>query len=215
MPDYSVIVRKGEIFVKHWDTEIREHIEKKKDDQILSDVLQFPLVLEETSFGQFFAFIAKEKTFYEKAFNSAMYGHPMQPFIDECELPCKESKDLDYVQVEWSSQVFEGELEIWPSFDGWGDWPEDNAVGKEKTKGGIAIEFTALNEYKHLPFKLNMEADIYSLDVKGSDPVLKATRKFTVYDVIKAVLYEITWAGDISKGRKGHPGCETEQSEAA
>ncbi len=32
---------------------------------------------------------------------------------------------------------------------------------------------------------------------------------------IKAILFEITWAGDISKGRKGCPGCENEKSEAA
>lgn len=217
MPDYTVIVRKGEILVKRWNTETRAYEEKKKTEQIFSSALQFPIEVEETNFGQFFAIIAREKDLYEKVFNSALYGHPLEPFIKECELPPKKSTPLalDFVEVSWSSQVFEGELEIWPSFDGWGDWPEDNAVGEEKVKGGIGIEFTALNEYKDLPFKLNTEADIYSLDVKGSDPVLKATRKFTVYDVIKAILYEITWAGDISKGRNGHPGCETEQSEAA
>lgn len=218
MPDYTVIVRKGEIFVKRWNTEIRDYEEKKKTEQVLSDVLQFPLVIEETNFGQFFAIIAREKDLYEKVYNAALYGHPLEPFIKECELPPKEDGELDYVEVSWASQVFEGELEIWPSFDGWGDWPASYPGSENDTdpkKGGIAIEFTALNEYKHLPFKLNTEADIYSLDIKGSDPVLKAIRKFTVYDVIKAILYEITWAGDISKGRKGCPGCENEKSEQA
>jgi len=215
MPDYSVIVRKGEIFVKHWDSEIREYVEKKKTDQVLSDVLQFPLVLEETNFGQFFALIAREKEFYEKVFNSAMYGHPLQPFIDECALPAKNKNGLecDYVEVEWCCQEFEGEFEFWPGFSGYGDWSEDNACGSEKTKGGIAIEFTPLNEYKDLELKLNTQSDIYSL--KQSEPLAKGIRKFTVYDVIKAILFEITWAGDISKGRKGHPGCENETSEAA
>lgn len=218
MSNYSVIVRKGEIFVKRWDTGARAYEEKKKTEQVLSDVLQFPIALEETNFGQFFSIIAREKELYEKIFKAALYGHPLDPFIKECELPPKESKDMDFVEISWASQVFEGELEIWPSFDGWGDWPA-NYPGSENDldpkKGGIAIEFTALNEYKHLPFKLNTEADIYSLDSKGSEPVLKATRKFTVYDVIKAILYEITWAGDISKGRKGCPGCENEKSEQA
>jgi hypothetical protein len=214
MPDYSVIVRKGEIFVKRWDTEIREYVEKKKTDQVLSDVLQFPLVLEETNFGQFFSIIALEKDFYQKVFNAALYGHPLEPFIKECELPAKEDKELDYVEVEWCCQEFEGEFEFWPGFSGWGDWPEDNAVGSEKTKGGIAIEFTPLNEYKHLPLKLNTESNIYSLS--QSEPLAKGTRKFTVYDVIKAILFEITWAGDITNGRKGDcPGCENETSEAA
>lgn len=208
MSNYTVIIRKGEIFVKHWDTDLREYVEKKKDEQILSDVLQFPLILEETTFGQFFALIAKEKTFYEKVFNSAMYGHPLQPFIDECALPAKGEVGLecDFVEVSWTCEEFEGEFEFWPSFDGWGDWPEDNAVGSEKTKGGIAIEFTGLNEYKDLQLKLNTESNIYSL--KQSEPLAKGTRKLDVYDVIKAILFEITWAGDISKGRNGDcPGC--------
>lgn len=219
MSDYTVIVRKGEILVKRWDTGIREYVEKKKDEQVLSNALQFPIEIEETNFGQFFAIIAREKDLYEKVFNAALYGHPLEPFIKECELPLHDSKDLDFVEVSWSSQVFEGELEIWPSFDGWGDWPatypgSENDTGPKK--GGIAIEFTALNEYKHLPFKLNTEADIYSLDNKGSDPVLKAKRMFTVYDVIKAILDEITWAGDVSGGRdKGLPWESTSGSEAA
>lgn len=218
MSNYSVIVRKGEIIVKHWETEIREYVEKKKTEQILSDVLQCPIALEETTFEQFFQIIAREKDLYEKVFSAALGGHPLDPFIKECELPPKESEDLDFVEVSWSSQIFEGELEIWPSFDGWGDWPATYPGPENDTdpkKGGIAIEFTALNEYKHLPFKLNAGADIYSLDVKGPDPVLKATRQFTVYDVIKAILYEITWAGDISKGRNGLPWDSTSASEAA
>jgi hypothetical protein len=216
MPDYTVIVRKGEIFVKHWDTEIREYVEKKKTAQILSDVLQFPLVLEETNFGQFFAIIAQEKDFYQKVFNAALYGHPLEPFIKECELPAKEDGEMDYVEVEWCCEEFEGEFEFWPAFNGYGDWPEGSfgTAGTDgKIKGGIAIEFTPLNEYKHLPLKLNTESNIYSL--KQTEPLAKGTRKFTVYDVIKAILFEITWAGDISKGRKGHPGCENETSEAA
>jgi len=215
MPDYTVIVRKGEIFVKRWDTEIREYVEKPKVEQILSDALQFPIVLEDTTFGQFFALIAKEKDLYQKIYNAALYGHPLDPFIKECELPPKESRDLDYVEVEWCCQEFEGEFEFWPAFNGWGDWPEDNAIGQEKTKGGIGIEFTPLNEYSYCQLKLNTDSSIYSL--KQREPLAKGTRKFTVYDVIKAILFEITWAGDISGGRtKTCPGCdEEEKSEAA
>ncbi len=219
MPDYTVIVRKGDVFVKRWDTEIREYVEKKKDEQLLSDVLQFPLVLEETTFGQFFALIAREKDLYQKIYNAALYGHPLEPFIKECELPPKETKDLDYVEIEWCCQEFEGEFEFWPSFSGWGDWPDDfpgsEAEPEGPKKGGIAIEFTPLNEYSHLLLKLNTDSSIYSL--KQSEPLAKGTRKFTVYDVIKAILFEITWAGDISGGRtKTCPGCDEEKtSEAA
>lgn len=217
MPDYTVIVRKGDVFVKRWNGDIREYEEKRRENQILSDVLQFPLVLEETTFGQFFALIAKEKELYEKIFSAAMYGHPLQPYIDECAKNPEGKKTLecDFVRVYWHCQEFEGEFEFGPGFDGWGDWPEDNPVGKDKVKGGIAIEFTGLNEYKNLELRLDTESDIYSL--KQNEPLAKGTRKFSVYDVINAILFEITWAGDISGGRAGCcPGCDEEKkSEAA
>jgi hypothetical protein len=196
MPDYSVIVRKGQIFVKHWNTEIRAHEEKLRQNQILSDVLQYPLVLEETTFGQFFDLIAKEKELYEKIFSAAMYRHPIEPYIKEIAQPAKDTGDLDFVHVHWAADFFEGELDISPAFGGWGPWKTEGLP----EKGGIAIEFTALNEYKNSLFKLDTEFQIDSLEAKG--PLFKAKREFTVYDVINAILFEITWAGDISKGRE-------------
>jgi hypothetical protein len=196
MPDFSAIVRKGQVFVKQWNTETRAHEEKLREKQILSDILQFPLVIEDTTFGQFFDLISREKELYEKIFSAAMYGHPIEPYIQEIAKPAKESPDLDFVHVHWAAELWEGELDISPAFSGWGPWKTEGMP----EKGGIAIEFTALNEYKNSIFKLDTEFQIDSLEVKG--PLFKATRKFTVYDVINAILFEITWAGDISKGRE-------------
>jgi hypothetical protein len=208
MPDYSVIIRKGEVFVKRWSTEIREYEEKKREQQILSDVLQLPLVLEETTFGQFFALIAQEKDLYEKVFGAAMYGHPIEPYIQEIAKPATEPDDLDFVHVHWFAQLFEGDLEVSPAFSGWGNWKTEGAP----EKGGIAIEFTGLNEYKDCLFKLDTEFEIGHLG--GPEINLKANQEFTVYDVIKAILFEITWSGDITKGRKA-PWEKDEKSEQA
>lgn len=195
MSNHSVIVRKGEIFVKLWNTEIRDYEEKSKTEQVLSDVLQFPLIVEDTTFGQFFTLISKEKELYEKVFKAALYGHPLEPYIKECDLPAKTSKDVDFIRVYWGSELYEGELDLDACFDGWGDWNTEDAP----EKGGIALEFTPLNEYKDLPFRLDTNCDIH--DFLQREPLVKATKKFSVYDVINAILFEITWAGDISKGR--------------
>lgn len=209
MPDYSVIIRKGEVVVKRWNTLIRDYEEKKKEEQILSDVLQFPLMLEETTFGQFFALIAKEKDLYEKIFRAAMYGHPLGPYIEEIKKPRTEPDDLDYVHVHWFAQLFEGDLDVSPAFGGWGDWKTEGAP----EKGGIALEFTGLNEYKDCLLKLDTEFEIGHLG--GPEINLKANQKFTVYEVIEAILFEITWSGDISKGRKGLPWEKDEKGEQA
>jgi hypothetical protein len=210
MSNYSAILRNGEIFIKRWDKEKREHVEEKKIEQTFSTILQFPLLIETTTFGQFFGLIAKEKDLFNQVFKSAMGGFQMDSFIKECEQPAKECKDLDCVEVCWRSDYEDGELSTTPCFHGYGDWHLEE--GPEK--GGIAIEYTALNEYKGAELKLDVIDNLYSM--KSVEPILKGTRKFMVYDVIYAILYEITWAGDVSKGRnKGLPWESTSDSEAA
>lgn len=210
MPDNSAILRKGEIFLKRWNKETRAHEEEKKLEQTFSSILQFPLSIGETTFEQFFLLVAKEKDLFNQIFKSAMGGFVMDSFIKECEQPAKECKDLDCVEVYWRSDYEGGELSTKPCFHGYGDWHLEE--GPEK--GGIAIEYTALNEYKGAELKLDVIDNVYSM--KSVEPILKGTRKFTVYDVIYAILYEITWAGDVSKGRdKGLPWESTSDSEAA
>src|SRR3990172_8268701 len=50
-PMYKVIIRKGEIFLEKWNKETRKYEERKKEEQRLSNVLQFPIEIEETIFG--------------------------------------------------------------------------------------------------------------------------------------------------------------------
>lgn len=237
--DITIIVRKGEIFVKRWMTETRSYEEKRKTEQTLSDVLQCEVLLEDTTFGQFFDLIAREKELFEKIFSASMYGHPLEPYLKEASLPAKPSMDLDYVHVFWCAEIFEGEMEVYAGFSGWGSW--SNTVPTEK--GGIAIEFTALNEYKDEPFRLDTECQIWDWDAKkellkksigerlkmflnglsymitGLEPFkqrpTKATLEFKVYDVINAILNEITWAGDISGGREEPEWSGDKKAEAA
>jgi len=208
MSSYRVIIKKGEIFLRRWNSDIRQDEEKRKEEQALSNVLQCNIEIHDTTFGQFFDLIAKEADFYERVFKASMYGHPIKPYIEEIAQPAKNTRDMDFVRVGWYAEQFEDEIQITSDFDGYGDWPEQEGM-PGPTKGGIAIEFTPLNEYKDLELKLDTKFELMSLDKK--EPIAKGLRDFTVYAVIHAILYEITWAGDISKGRKGCPGCEAEK----
>ena len=202
MGDYRVIIKNGEVFIRRWVPEMREYEIVKKKNQILSDVLQFSVDIEETTFGQFFDLIAREADFFERVFCGAMYRHPLRPYIDEIQKPPSEdSSDIWKTRVFWGAELFEGELSIGPDFGGYGKWDQQGQADWP-SEGGVALEYTGLNEYKHLPFVLEKDTDIREIKPKA-EPLVKATMDFTVYDVIRAILYEITWSGDISKGRKG------------
>lgn len=210
----SAIIRKGEILIKCWESP--EYKVTRKETQTLSDILQLRLEMEDTTFGQFFSLIAKEGLFFEKLFQCAMLGHPIQPYIDECAKAAVDKKDMDYVEVGWSTDLFEGDFDHYVSFGGYGNWGDYEG---EPQKGGIAIEFTPLYEYKDLQLKLDSKVTIYDMGgTKPGEPMKIAgvgVQKFTVYDVICAILDEITWAGDITAGRPKCDDGEKPPAEAA
>jgi len=205
MSNLSVIIRKGVAYVNRWNTETREYEEKVKTEQILSDVLQDPITIEETTFGQFFEFIAREREFYQKAYNAALYGHPLAPYIEEIAKPAGPVDQLKRVELYWYSEIFDGELSLSPGFHGWGTWSaaDINNDPNCPAEGGIAIEYSALNEYKDLPLILDDKMHLYELGVPdGMKTIVKTKLPYKVQDVIEGILFEITWAGDISNGRE-------------
>jgi hypothetical protein len=210
MSNYKVHIRKGIAYVSYWDSKKRKRVEKKKTKQILSNVLQFPLhELSETTFGEFFSFIIRERELYQKIFESALYGHPLEPYIAEIAKPPGDPEELERVEVYWGAQIEDGDFSLWPGFHGWGKYKYEKGAPKS---GPYAIEFTPLYEYKMLPFTLDTTFEVWDIK-KPKKPVLAAPEcLFTVYDVLKAILYEITWAGDISKGR-GCPVCEKKEGD--
>lgn len=201
MSKYTVIIRKGVAYVRWWDSKQRKDVEELKSEQILSDRLQSKIELEDTTFGQFFEFIRREADLFEKIFSSSMYGHPIKPYLDEIQKPSTKPADMDFVRVYWVAECDADEFTVTTGFDGWGDW-HVMEEGTPVPKGGIAIEFTGLNEYKDLPLKLETELELWDTRMAvPKEPMIKSKKVFTVYDVLDAILFEITWSGDISKGR--------------
>lgn len=199
MSNLSVIIRKGVAYVRG---PMKTDEEKIKPEQILSDVLQDPITIEETTFGQFFEFIAREREFYQKVYHAALYGHPLGPYIEEIAKPAGPVDQLKRVEVYWYSEIFDGEFSLHPGFHGWGSWGADKHNPDMPAEGGIAIEYSGLNEYKDVPLILDDQMDLCELTPKdGMKSIVKTKLPFKVQDLIEGILFEITWAGDISKGR--------------
>ncbi|KKL14036.1 hypothetical protein LCGC14_2519810, partial [marine sediment metagenome] len=86
--------------------------------------------------------------------------------------------------------------ESYPNFHGWGTY-EDPGNGK-MIEGGLAIEFTPLNEMKHLVIKLNEEVEVYRYKKnKQTEIIFKGENGngFSVYDFIGEILSELSFAG--------------------
>jgi hypothetical protein len=119
----------------------------------------------------------------------------------------KDDKDDDDIfgKMHEPDEDDKNEISIYVDVHGWGKYIP--AEGEEEnyeegyvppTHTGYAIEFTPLYRIKHLPIKLNKEFIIKEEDYNYSKDVKDAVNgecHFTVYDVMGAILSELTFAG--------------------
>ncbi len=147
----------------------------------------------------FFKILERETADLEKTFTSALGHYPLQLYIDEIKKPRPEKYDGDEIAY----------LELWRygELESWGDNLElvidFHGIGKEHDMGAsYAIEFTPLNELKHLPLRLRKEFKITGVIMRKSPTrgsflrtYAVGTTTFTVYEMISEILCELSFAG--------------------
>lgn len=171
----------------------------------------------------FFRLLEKNEDEYDLIFSSHLGGIPLRYYIEDInrDCPMDDREDLIYLELFWEAGYFDykkfekdnnsenflcledkneedclpenPEINISVGFHGWGEWGYSNEQ-INNFHGGIAIEFMPLRKIKHNLLKLNKtfkfinETDNYSVMAEGEN-------QFSVYDVIGAILYEISFAG--------------------
>ena len=119
------------------------------------------------------------------------------------------AKDIDFLRVH--SQALEihsdSDLDEYPTdwwFDGYGDWNKHNPNLEEPMKGGIAVEYTPICNLAHLPLKIDRKIKIFDHRESESGFSSEPTRVMegfpTVFEVIRAIIYEMTWEGVLRPG---------------
>ena len=160
------------------------------------------LVIEKgVTFEDFFNVILKHHEIYSEVFYSHLSGVPLSDFLNEWAKPKGMKPDSDGMQkllVRWDGMEFFKteelldkensmlEIEWLPSFCGEGKDKDGNEIG-------YAVEFSPLNELKKYPLELIENTRVYNM--KTDKTYVFFERMFTVYDVLSAIFYEITFVG--------------------
>jgi len=146
------------------------------------------------TFRDFFNHLLREKKDINKMFFSTMRGCRIDDYVNDINTPKKQKKDTEItsVQVGWRIEVDKNELEITTGFHGV-DKKGGNRESAVETAYGMSM--TPLYVYADMPFRLNRSFIIEDYQQKTIKKVLKSEKSFTVFEVINAVLYEITWDG--------------------
>lgn len=174
------------------DLKSTDDLEIISEEEILYHLSDFIELGESVTFGRFFEIISLNKDLIEKIYHSCLGGYSLTPFMFEIEDIPDRKNNLDYVEICWSCDKYDDEFNISSSFHGIGS--KDN--GEEET---YAIEFTPLNNLKNLPLRLNTNLSYFVLPKgkgKKAKDVYLGDRYFTLYDVLYAILFEITFNGD-------------------
>ena len=194
-----IVIRKfGKIYRKESD----------KIVEVVSDLI--PYLNDTIEFGDglifedFMFHILSYSDKYSEVFSSQLGHYNLKDWISDF---LNEQKDdsgteiIEYLEVAHSDIEIDAygtqnsykitEIDVYNSFHGIGEW-EEKETGK--VMGGVAIEFTSLYTLRKLPLKLNKKVRI--TDIQTYDEICVMEKLFTVYDVISAILFEISWSGN-------------------
>jgi len=184
----------------------------KKEVEKLSPYLNEVVKLsDDFTLADLFGYIERELDIFDVIFSSQLGHYPLQLYIDEIKKPGpKEDDEIDYLEIQRYGERWEwGEIDLFIDFRG----------VNEKTDMGYALDFTPVNELKHLPLRLNESFEIIEAKVppkivrfairmmkkigiplkKWDNPFsyvyVRGKTEFAVYELIAAVLHEISFAG--------------------
>jgi len=199
------------IYTNHFNPECDEYVRKEVDrlSPYLDEVVELS---EDFTFGDLFKILEREKDVFDVVFSSHLGHYPLQLYLDEIEKSApKEDDEIDYLEIRRYGEYWD-----------WGDIDLSLWFGglSEKTDISYGVGFTPVNELKHLSLRLNENFEISEVKIpprvtmyiarllkKVGIPVgkwdnpsphvyVKGKVEFSVYELISAILDEISFYGD-------------------
>jgi len=144
--------------------------------------------------------LIKEKQLIDLIFNASLYGVPFDLLIKDFEKKSESEHDeIRYLDLFWSVDYDKDGLFIEPDFHGKAQKNNHNA---DETPFGL--DFVSICEFKNYPLRLNESLEIIDNSRLRDEnrTILKTTKKFTLYEIIHAILYELSWYGTPEKRDK-------------
>lgn len=198
------------VFTNHFNPGCSEYV--KEEIQLLHRYLNETVELsDDFTFEDLFKILEGEKEIFDVIFSSQLGHYPLQLYIDEIKksFSVKDEDEVDYLEIRRFGEYWgrDKDIEIFVDFGG----------ESETTDISYGVGFTAVNELKYLPLRLNENFEISEIkrlsklklyfwrllkkisipwwDNPFTHTYVKGKTKFSVYELISAVLYEITFYG--------------------
>lgn len=140
-----------------------------------------------------------DEEFFQSVFDVALGGFPLSAYIEDANKESTDKDKLTFVEVYWSVEVWDlpkhKSFESYAGFHGIGPHTCDQ-TGEHDPLGRWAIEFSPIADYADVPIKIDNTVTIFRYeDKKPVQKIEAGTRDFTLYDLIHAILNEISFCG--------------------
>lgn len=207
---FDLVISPDSIKRKRWDyneeTEEGKYVyEDVKDLAVhLGSYVEFE---GKVTFERIFDLIIENKDLYNLVFHSQMGGYAIEAFIDDYNGAEKEGPgELEFLEIYFSGDHTtynddSTDIHYNASFHGWGKWSEEYTPGSHH--GPIGIGFSSIADYRKLELKLAEEAEFgiapKIVNDKRDYISYKGKTAYTWYDIVGAILYEISWYGTPDK----------------
>lgn len=194
----KIVLKKDGLYKFFWDD--GQHT--KKIDSLIP-YLRDPLEIERgITFETFFNYVWKDADLVNVIFSSHLGHYDLNKWKDEWK---KKGIKKEYenqktynLEISWAVEICDDEISEWVDFSGVGKY--FNTENKKWYDTGIGFSFVPLNEMKLYELKINTDWKLFDLNSKKTknyeDGILINSKKMlSVYDVIGAILFEISWYG--------------------
>ena len=177
---------------------LRDHqiIYRDKEINSLLTFLQAEISLSENfTFGDLWQAVEKERKTLGQVFHYSLGGHDLAMWEKDLS---GEDFSLQEVQVYWGTELIESiSLSIYPGFHGIEKLPSGE-------REPVALDFIPIGHLMSLPLKIDERFKIQTFrkSLTKPDVLLDTIRKFTVYDMLQAIFYGISYYGSPQKRNK-------------
>ena len=163
---------------------------------------------EDCTFADIWKCIEADSATYEVIFSDPLGGYSLDSWIDDSKKDFEPDGTYDYLYI---SRTLELEnykdddrcFSPFVHFGGYGPW--DIECEDIQDEGGVAVDFTPISELMRVPVRLNNEITIEKWN-HGETDIKKLIEKdgpykteFTWYEIVEAILFEISFMGNPSE----------------
>lgn len=186
-----IVIGKKSIHYEYYDSGLKVMVNILSSDvSIVRYMDDFVFLEEGVTVGDIFDILAAYEEDIDFAFDSSLGGYPFALYLNEIEEKLVPDENLVFAEFVHETSLGDN-LVINPRFGAVGLDPDN------KNMIPYSVELCPIASYKHLEVRLNTALRIFKKEEGDEeDKILLETMKmFTLYDIIHALLYEVSYHG--------------------